>query len=124
MKKILIYALLLTHICTGLVFASEMHSETLLPHDAAEQKTVVGGEIRHADHTHVVNTSSHAVDLYAEPQGGQHYESHHCHGSAHLVGLIYTQALSQPSYAGRHIRVHAQAPVHVYTPPILRPPIV
>jgi len=119
MKKILIYALLLTHLFTGLVFASDTHSETFVLHDnEANEAGLLSASNHDAAHTHDVH--SEGGQYYGELQ----YEDHHCHGSAHLVGLIYSQVMPFVSHHSHPFWLRSQASVQVYTPPLLRPPIV
>ncbi|MCF6254312.1 MAG: hypothetical protein L3J38_06135 [Thiomicrorhabdus sp.] len=116
MKKLLIYTLLLAHLCTGLVFASDAHSEAFVTHDASG---VVLSVVSHAGHGHdeVQRDGAYSSDEI-------HYEDHHCHGSAHLVGLICSQMMPLVPNRNFSFWVRSQAPVSIYTPPLLRPPIV
>jgi len=117
MKKILVYALLFTHLCTGFAFASDTHSEALSLHDVSVHQ-VSGYEIsNHSDHDHIFLNSSDGS------HSDHQYDNHHCHGSAHLVGLIYSQVLPFISFVDTHFLVRNQSPVYVSTLPLLRPPI-
>ena len=116
MKKLLIYTLLLAHLCTGLVFASDAHSESFVTHDASG---VVLSVVKHVGHGH--DKVSHDGTY---PSDETHYEDHHCHGSAHLVGLICSQMIPLVPDSNVSFLVQSQASVSIYTPPLLRPPIV
>ncbi len=115
MKKILIYALLLSHLFTGLVFASEAHSEALVSHDETSMALSV---VNHSHDEH------DALSHLNHAQNDEHYEDHHCHGSAHLVGLICSAIAPLTLHRRSSTWVRAQAPVQVYILPLLRPPIV
>jgi hypothetical protein len=113
MKKILIYALLFTHLCTGLVFASDTHSEALSVHDLSGHELV-----DHTGHDHTFLNSSNTS------HSDHQYDDHSCHGSAHLVGLMFNQVLPFVPYTGHEFSVRTQAPVYIFTSPLLRPPTV
>ena len=116
MKKLLIYALLLSHLCTGLVFASETHSEAFVVHDETGMELLAVVDHLHGDH----DASYHSADM----QSDVHYDDHHCHGSAHLVGLICSQLTPLVPLRNLSFLMRSQASVQIFTPPLLRPPIV
>ena len=115
MKKVLIYALLLSHLFTGLVFASETHSEEFVSHDATSMA------LSFVHHSHDEHDASYHS---AHAQSDVHYEDHHCHGSAHLVGLICGDIAPLTPDRSTSFWVRSQASVQVYILPLLRPPIV
>ncbi len=100
MKKILIYLLLLAHLFTGLAFALDTHPEAVVGHDSA------------------------TIDLHYDHSSDLQYDDYHCHGAAHLVGLIFTQSTQFMASKHHDFFVQAQIPVHLYIAPLLRPPIV
>lgn len=101
MKKILICLLLLAHLCTGLAFALDTHPEAVLSHDSAK------------------------IDLhYNHSSSDLQYDDHHCHGAAHLVGLIFSETTLFMTNSRHNFFVKPPTPTHLYIAPLLRPPIV
>lgn len=126
MKTLLIYALLLSHLCTGLVFASEAHSEAFVSHDATSMAWLSVVQHSHDEHDALQPShSSHPLGHLADGQQTDvHYEDHHCHGSAHLVGLICGVIAPLTPYRSELFWVRSQAPVQISILPLFRPPIV
>ncbi len=104
MKKILIYLLLFVNLSTGLAFAMDIHPEAMAAH------------------------SSTSIDLLTvdneHSDGDLHHNDHCCHGSAHLVGLIFSP--STPFVPSNHndLIMLSQTPTVLYITPLLRPPIL
>ncbi len=69
---------------------------------------------------HAHELSSFSGEHYAEHS----YDEHHCHGSAHLAGLIYSQTRVFSPFTDCHVGVCVQTPVYMPASPLLRPPIV
>ncbi len=85
-------------------------------HDVSVHQMSVYDLSNHRDHDHTfLNNSS---GLHSDHQ----YDNHHCHGSAHLVGLIYSQVLPFIPFIDHDFSVRSQAPVYVSFSPLLRPP--
>ena len=106
MKKTLLYLLLLANLCSGLAFAWDPHSETMVEHDAAVVDLVTADQLHHYSDS----------DL--------HHDNHCCHGAAHLMGIIH-DATTLIAAAGREEHAFAVAAIPFrYLDPHLRPPIV
>ncbi len=105
MKKILIYVLLLTNLCSGVAFAWDAHPEAVAGHDAVMVDLASDG-----DHEH--------------PDGDLHHAEHCCHGASHLIGIFIT--VTTPVMVAN--RDHSCFLPHtlppLYITPLLRPPIV
>lgn len=103
MKKILICLLLLANFCSGLAFALDAHSET-----------VVGGDLSVIDL--VINTDQHQPD-------DLHYDDHCSHGAAHLTGIAFEQHFYFFADNQSQFLALSQTPKNLYITPFLRPPI-
>ncbi len=105
MKKILIYLLLLLNLGTGLAFAMDIHPEAMAPHSSTTINSLTDADDEHSD-------------------GDLHHNDHCCHGTAHLIGLIFSHSTSfAPGNHNNLIRLF-QTPTALYITPLLRPPIV
>jgi len=105
MKKVLVYLLLFVNLSTGLAFAMDTHPEAMAAHGSTTIDLLTDADDEHSDD-----------DL--------HHNDHCGHGSAHLIGLIFSHSISFAH--GNHIGLTMlfQTPTVLYIAPLLRPPIV
>ncbi|MCF6217627.1 MAG: hypothetical protein L3J62_04150 [Gammaproteobacteria bacterium] len=104
MKKILICLLLLANLSLGLAYAWDIHPEAAMGHD-------------------LLSVDLSACEQHDHSEGDLHNDNHCGHGSAHLVGLVFTQTTPFAANSKSDFLVPAQTPHSLYIAPLLRPPI-
>ncbi len=104
MKKVLICLLLLANLSLGLAYAWDVHPGSVVGHD-------------------LLSADLSACEKHDHAEGDLHHDNHCGHGSAHLVGLVFTQTAPFSMVSNSDFIVSAQTPRSLYIAPLLRPPI-
>ncbi len=104
MKRLLIYPLLLAHLCSGLAFAWDTHPGAMAGHDLVAFDQPAGESTHHTG---------------SEP----HHDSHSCHGAAHLIGIIHNTAIPVAATGQNEHTIPPSLIPSRYIAPHLRPPI-
>ncbi len=110
MKSVLIYFLLIINLSSGVAFAWDSHPEAMVAGDRAAAQLLAGGDMGHDDPVH-----PGAADF-------DHCD-HCCHGSAHLIGILYDNAPCLALNRHESGAFTALIPLSLYITPLLRPPI-
>jgi len=110
MKRILIFILLLTSLCSGSAFAWDKHPASMSDHAVAVAMDMAAG----LDHDHSDDFS----------KSGPYPDDHCSHGAAHLVGIFYDASLKTLNIDYCYRAVTVVSLPSLYISPLLRPPIV
>ncbi len=104
MKKVLICLLLLANLSLGLAYAWDVHPGVMVGHD-------------------LLSADLSACEKHDHAEDDLHHDNHCGHGSAHLVGLVFTQNTPFSTESSRDFSLPIQTPCSLYIAPLLRPPI-